>query len=86
MSATATIRRRASVFVPLREWSRLALCLTGGAITVLVTLGALWALAPLKYAPPQPAFFVCAFLLTLFWFGWVTLLVALNCWIARRIF
>jgi hypothetical protein len=73
----------------IRVWLKLittqvgrpGLCAAGSAKLVLLTLGGLYALAPLDYEPPQPKFFLCLVLLSLFWIGWVALTVSFNCWI-----
>ncbi len=60
--------------------SRPILWIAGSAVLVLLTLGGLYALAPVDYEAPQPKFFLCFFLLLLFWIGLVSLIVSFNCW------
>jgi hypothetical protein len=61
--------------------SRPALWTAGSAILVLLTLGGLHTIVPLDYETPQSKFFLCFFLLLLFWIGWVVLIVSFDCWV-----
>jgi hypothetical protein len=65
--------------------SRPALWTAGSAILVLLTLGGLYTIVSLDYEPPKSKFFLCFFLLLLFWIGWVALIVSFDCWVVFRI-
>ena len=65
--------------------SRPVLWIVRGAIPTVLAFGGLLAFAPLDYKAPQPQFFFCLLLLTVFWIGFVTLLTAFLCWIAGKI-